>query len=99
MVAVAGSVAVGKSTFARVLQAILSRWPDHPRVELVTTDGFLHPNRELEERGLMGRKGFPESYDLRLMVAFLAPQAIQQMPKLRTYCSASPGPTSSSSRG
>ena len=72
MVAVAGSVAVGKSTFARVLQAILSRWPDHPRVELVTTDGFLHPNRELEERGLMGRKGFPESYDRRRMVAFLA---------------------------
>ena len=72
VVAVAGSVAVGKSTFARVLQAILSRWPDHPRVELVTTDGFLHPNRELEERGLMGRKGFPESYDRRRMVAFLA---------------------------
>lgn len=72
VVAVAGSVAVGKSTFARVLQAILSRWPDHPHVELVTTDGFLHPNRYLEERGLMGRKGFPESYDRRRMVAFLA---------------------------
>ncbi len=72
VVAVAGSVAVGKSTFARVLQAILSRWPDHPSVALVTTDGFLHPNRYLEERGLMGRKGFPESYDRRRMVAFLA---------------------------
>lgn len=72
VVAVAGSVAVGKSTFARVLQAILSRWPDHPRVALVTTDGFLHPNRYLEERGLMGRKGFPESYDRRRMVGFLA---------------------------
>ena len=72
VVAVAGSVAVGKSTFARVLQAILSRWPDHPQVELVTTDGFLYPNRYLDERGLLARKGFPESYDRRRMVAFLA---------------------------
>lgn len=72
VIAVAGSVAVGKSTFARVLQALLSRWPDHPQVALVTTDGFLYPNAELERRGLMGRKGFPESYDRRRMIAFLA---------------------------
>jgi type I pantothenate kinase len=72
IIAVAGSVAVGKSTFARVLRSLLARWPDHPRVDLVTTDGFLHPNRILEERGLMRRKGFPESYDLRRMVEFLA---------------------------
>jgi type I pantothenate kinase len=71
VVAVAGSVAVGKSTFARVLQAILARWPDHPHVELVTTDGFLRPNAWLQENGLMQRKGFPESYDLRAMVEFL----------------------------
>ena len=72
VIAIAGSVAVGKSTFARVLQALLSRWPDHPRVALVTTDGFLLPNRVLEERGLMRRKGFPESYDRRRMIKFLA---------------------------
>lgn len=72
IIGIAGSVAVGKSTFARVLQAILARWPDHPKVELVTTDGFLYPTRVLEERGLMQRKGFPESYDLRRMIAFLA---------------------------
>jgi type I pantothenate kinase len=72
VIAVAGSVAVGKSTFARVLRALLARWPDHPRVELVTTDGFLHPNKELQRRDLMGRKGFPESYDLRRMIRFLA---------------------------
>ena len=66
-----GSVAVGKSTTARVLQALLARWPDHPRVELVTTDGFLRPNRQLEERGIMERKGFPESYDVRRLITFL----------------------------
>jgi type I pantothenate kinase len=71
VIAIAGSVAVGKSTFARVLQAILSRWPGHPRVALVTTDGFLYPNAVLEERGLMKRKGFPESYDLRRLMGFL----------------------------
>ena len=71
IVALAGSVAVGKSTFARLLQAVLARWPVHPRVQIVTTDGFLYPNRVLEERGLMDRKGFPESYDLRSMIAFL----------------------------
>lgn len=69
---VAGSVAVGKSTTSRVLRALLARWTDHPRVDLVTTDGFLYPNRVLEERGLMARKGFPESYDLRRLVGFLA---------------------------
>jgi type I pantothenate kinase len=72
VIAIAGSVAVGKSTFARILQAIMARWPDHPRVDLVTTDGFLYPNRQLEEKQLMGRKGFPESYDVKLMVQFLA---------------------------
>ena len=72
VIAVAGSVAVGKSTTARILQALLARWPDHPQVDLVTTDGFLFPNRVLEERGLMDRKGFPESYDLRRLVRFLA---------------------------
>jgi type I pantothenate kinase len=72
VIAIAGSVAVGKSTFARILRALLARWPDHPRVSLITTDGFLHPNRVLEERGLMGRKGFPESYDRKRMIQFLA---------------------------
>jgi type I pantothenate kinase len=72
VIGLAGSVAVGKSTFARILQRLLSRWPDHPRVDLVTTDGFLLPNRELEARNLMQRKGFPESYDLRALIRFLA---------------------------
>src|SRR5712691_2329811 len=68
----AGSVAVGKSTTARLLRALLARWPEHPKVELVTTDGFLYSRRVLEERGLMRRKGFPESYDLRRLVGFLS---------------------------
>jgi type I pantothenate kinase len=72
VIGIAGSVAVGKSTFARILRALLSRWPAHPRVDLVTTDGFLFPNRELEARGLMSRKGFPESYDVRRLVEFMA---------------------------
>jgi type I pantothenate kinase len=72
IIGIAGSVAVGKSTFSRVLRASLARWPDHPRVDLVTTDGFLYPNRILEERGLMKRKGFPESYDQRRIIRFLA---------------------------
>lgn len=72
VIGVAGSVAVGKSTFSRILRALLARWPDHPRVDLVTTDGFLHPNRVLEELGLMARKGFPESYDVRTLVQFMA---------------------------
>jgi type I pantothenate kinase len=71
VIAIAGSVAVGKSTAARVIQALLSRWPNHPRVDLVTTDGFLYPNSVLEAKGLMNRKGFPESYDLRALLAFL----------------------------
>ncbi len=71
VIGVAGSVAVGKSTTARVLQALLARWPDHPRVDLVTTDGFLYPNDELERRGLLARKGFPESYDVRRLLQFL----------------------------
>lgn len=69
---VAGSVAVGKSTTARVLRALLARWPDHPRVDLITTDGFLFPNAELERRGLMSRKGFPESFDTARLLNFLA---------------------------
>ncbi|MBA3799676.1 MAG: type I pantothenate kinase [Geodermatophilaceae bacterium] len=72
VIAVAGSVAVGKSTTARILQALLSRWPDHPKVELVTTDGFLLSNAALSERGLLHRKGFPESYNRRRLVRFLA---------------------------
>ncbi|WP_033213967.1 type I pantothenate kinase [Kitasatospora phosalacinea] len=72
IIGVAGSVAVGKSTTARLLQALLARWPEHPRVELVTTDGFLLPNAELRRRGLMARKGFPESYDRRALVRFVA---------------------------
>ena len=72
IIGIAGSVAVGKSTTARILQTLLSRWPNHPKVELVTTDGFLYPNRVLEERGIMKRKGFPESYDLRRFLHFLS---------------------------
>ena len=72
IIGIAGSVAVGKSTTARVLKALLAHWLDHPRVDLVTTDGFLLPNAVLEERGLMRRKGFPESYDLRTLVQFVA---------------------------
>ena len=72
VIAVAGSVAVGKSTTARLLQTLLSAGPGSPRVDLVTTDGFLLPNAALEARGLLGRKGFPESYDRRALVRFLA---------------------------
>jgi type I pantothenate kinase len=68
---IGGSVAVGKSTTARVLRALLARWSDHPRVDLITTDGFLHPNVELERRGLMNRKGFPESFDTAGLLNFL----------------------------
>ncbi|GAA2531484.1 type I pantothenate kinase [Microbacterium mitrae] len=71
VVAVAGSVAVGKSTIARLLRELMSRWSDTPRVELVTTDGFLYSNAELGRRGLMDRKGFPESYDRRALIEFL----------------------------
>jgi type I pantothenate kinase len=72
VIGIAGSVAVGKSTISRVLQELLSRWPQHPRVELVTTDGFLWPNYVLSERGLMDRKGFPDSYDRRSLIEFVA---------------------------
>lgn len=72
VIGVAGSVAVGKSTISRVLQALLARWPQHPTVDLVTTDGFLYPNAVLEERGLLDRKGFPESYDRPALVNFVA---------------------------
>jgi type I pantothenate kinase len=71
VVAVGGSVAVGKSTTARILQALVSRWPQRPHTELVTTDNFLYPNAELERRGLMERKGFPESYDRRELLRFV----------------------------
>lgn len=72
VIGVAGSVAVGKSTIARLLRELLARWEDTPRVELVTTDGFLLPNTELERRGLMSRKGFPESYDRRALLRFVS---------------------------
>jgi type I pantothenate kinase len=72
IIGMAGSVAVGKSTTARILQALLARWPHHPHVDLVTTDGFLWPNHVLEGRGLMRRKGFPESYNLSALVQFVS---------------------------
>ena len=72
IIGIAGSVAVGKSTISRVLQALLARWPQHPKVDLVTTDGFLLPNSVLAERGLMERKGFPESYDRKALLEFVA---------------------------
>src|SRR5215472_1170626 len=72
VIGVAGSVAVGKSTTARVLKALLARWPNTPKVELVTTDGFLYPNAVLEREGLMEKKGFPESYDLSALLRFLS---------------------------
>ena len=71
VIGIAGSVAVGKSTTARVLQQLLAHWPEHPHVALVTTDGFLLPNRELERRGILHRKGFPESYDRRALTRFV----------------------------
>ncbi len=72
VIGIAGSVAAGKSTTARVLAQLLERWPSHPKVDLVTTDGFLYPNAELQNRGLLDRKGFPESYDRRRLLEFLA---------------------------
>src|SRR3954453_5652003 len=72
IIGVAGSVAVGKSTTARVLQALLARWSPRPKVDLITTDGFLFPNATLERQGLMQKKGFPESYDLPRLLAFLS---------------------------
>lgn len=72
VIGIGGSVAVGKSTTARLLRALLAQWPNHPKVDLITTDGFLYPNRVLEERGLLNRKGFPESYDQRALLRFMA---------------------------
>jgi type I pantothenate kinase len=72
VIGLAGSVAVGKSTTSRILQALLARWPSHPKVDLITTDGFLLPRRVLEARGLMDRKGFPQSYDVRRLLRFMA---------------------------
>lgn len=72
IIGMAGSVAVGKSTTARILQRLLARWPNHPKVDLITTDGFLLPNVVLEAEGLMNRKGFPESYDLPALLRFLS---------------------------
>jgi type I pantothenate kinase len=71
VIGLAGSVAVGKSTTARVLRLMLAHWPAHPRVSLVTTDGFLYPNAELDRRGLLARKGFPESYDRKALLRFV----------------------------
>ena len=72
VIGVAGSVAVGKSTTARILRELLARWPDTPQVDLITTDGFLYPNSELDRRGLLDRKGFPESYDRHALLRFVA---------------------------
>jgi type I pantothenate kinase len=72
VIGIAGSVSAGKSTTARILQALLSRWPQHPKVALITTDGFLYPNAGLQERGIMNRKGFPESYDTKRLLQFVA---------------------------
>lgn len=72
IISIAGSVAVGKSTTARILQALLRHWPEHPKVDLVTTDGFLYPLADLKRKGLLQRKGFPESYDMKLLVDFIS---------------------------
>lgn len=72
IIGIAGSVAVGKSTTARVIQTLLSRWPEHRSVKLITTDGFLYPNTQLEEHGLMDKKGFPESYDIKKLMTFIS---------------------------
>ncbi|MGL5390858.1 MAG: type I pantothenate kinase [Shewanella sp.] len=72
IISIAGSVAVGKSTTARILQALLEHWPEHPKVDLVTTDGFLYPLADLKRKGLLQRKGFPESYDMKMLVEFIS---------------------------
>ena len=111
IIGIGGSVAVGKSTTARVLMELLKRWPSAPKVDLVTTDGFLFPNAVLKAEGLMERKGFPESYDVGALLAFLtdikAGRPKVRRPSIRTSpttsCRArrlsSTGPTSSSSKG
>ena len=83
VIGIAGSVAVGKSTVARLMRELLARWDDTPRVELVTTDGFLRPNAELERRGIMDRKGFPESYDRRALLRFVT-QVKSGVPEVRS---------------
>ncbi len=85
VIGVAGSVAVGKSTFSRVLRALLAHWPNHPHVDLVTTDGFLFPNAVLESRGLMTRKGFPASYDVRKLVQFMQDIKAGEAAKVPVY--------------
>jgi len=80
LIGIAGSVAVGKSTTARVLKALLARWPNTPKVELITTDGFLYPNAALEREALMEKKGFPESYDLPALLRFLTEVKAGQRP-------------------
>lgn len=102
IIGVAGSVAVGKSTTARVLQALLARWGNHARVDLVTTDGFLYPNAELARRNLMHRKGFPESYDRRALMRFVT--AVKSGPTTRArrcthICSTTSCPARSRSSG
>lgn len=82
VIGIAGSVAVGKSTVARILRDLLARWPETPSVQLVTTDGFLYPNAELERRGIMHRKGFPESYNRRALLRFVS-QVKSGMPEVR----------------
>lgn len=72
IIGIAGSVSAGKSTTARILQRLISRWSENPKVEMITTDGFLYPNAELEKRGIMNRKGFPESYDIGKLLNFLS---------------------------
>lgn len=72
IISIAGSVAVGKSTTARILQALLRHWPEHPKVDLVTTDGFLYPLADLKRKGILQRKGFPESYDMKMLVEFIS---------------------------
>ncbi|MGH1352735.1 MAG: type I pantothenate kinase [Methyloligellaceae bacterium] len=72
IIGVAGSVAVGKSTIGRALRELLARWPNHPRVDLISTDGFLYPNKVLEDRGIMNKKGFPQSFDAKRLLKFLA---------------------------
>src|SRR5207302_2632366 len=80
VIGLAGSVAVGKSTTARILRELLARWPEHPNVDVVTTDGFPQGRRILEERGLMGRKGFPERYDRPRLIRFLGDLKAGQSP-------------------
>lgn len=72
IIGIAGSVAVGKTTTSKIIQALLSRWPNHPKVDLITTDGFLYPNHVLKQKGIMNKKGFPESYDVRSLFKFLS---------------------------